>query len=159
MSAIGTSPTENVKAWSEEETKRAFDLHREGMTFVEVGAALGRTKGSIAGRLHRVYGITGDGRGKGHNRQSRPRKPKAFKAAVSDLPEPTPLLVSIDDLASKMCRQPYGDGPFRFCGHKVKEGSSYCPYHHQINWRPINKDWQSLGDVAARIVAKTRVAK
>lgn len=155
---LGHSPTENVKAWTDDETKRALELHRSGMTFFQVAEELGRTRNSIAGRLHRVYGVTGDGQGSGrHRRRSKPRKPRQFVPAVSRLPEPAPLLLSTDDLCSNTCRQPYGESSYRFCGHPVQEGSSYCPYHHEINWVPAKNSWQKLGDVAARIAARARV--
>lgn len=46
-----------------------------------------------------------------------------------------PLNKTLLDLERGECRQPYGDGPFTFCGHPAKEGSSYCVPHHHLNWQ------------------------
>lgn len=47
---------------------------------------------------------------------------------------------SLDELESRDCRFPFGDeAPYRFCGKRVKSGSSYCEYHHSITWKPAEK--------------------
>ncbi len=49
-----------------------------------------------------------------------------------------PRHLSLIDLEKGDCRYPYGDGPMTFCGHPIKEGSSYCVPHHHMCWvRPI----------------------
>ena len=45
-----------------------------------------------------------------------------------------PLNKSLLDLEKNDCRYAYGDGPFLFCGHPVKDGSSYCILHHHLCW-------------------------
>jgi GcrA cell cycle regulator len=52
-----------------------------------------------------------------------------------------PLNLTLDELERGHCRQPFGDGPFLFCGHPVREGSSYCRAHHSLNYTaPIRKN-------------------
>ena len=40
-----------------------------------------------------------------------------------------------------LCRESYGKAaPFTYCGHPVQPKSSYCTFHHAINytpWRPV----------------------
>lgn len=43
-----------------------------------------------------------------------------------------PLNLTLDELREDSCRWPYGDGPFTFCGHPKKGGSSYCVTHHAM---------------------------
>lgn len=44
-----------------------------------------------------------------------------------------PLNLRLLDLKPLQCRWPYGDGsdrdPYRFCGHPMFDGSSYCIHH------------------------------
>lgn len=47
-----------------------------------------------------------------------------------------PLNKTLIELKKGDCRQPYGDGPFTFCGHPARAGSSYCTPHHHLNWEP-----------------------
>ncbi len=46
--------------------------------------------------------------------------------------EIVPLNLDLDALNSQTCRYPYGDGPFHFCGHPVRAGSSWCAPHHAL---------------------------
>jgi hypothetical protein len=48
--------------------------------------------------------------------------------------EPQHLLVT--DLEEGQCRYPFGEGPFTFCGHAQKDGSSYCRPHAALTVNP-----------------------
>lgn len=43
-----------------------------------------------------------------------------------------PLYLTFDELQNNSCRYPYGDSNYRFCGHQVEEGSSYCIHHNRL---------------------------
>ena len=56
--------------------------------------------------------------------------------------EVEPLHLALIDLESDQCRQPYGTGPYTFCGHAKRPGSSYCWAHSAVNEvpaQPISK--------------------
>jgi hypothetical protein len=42
--------------------------------------------------------------------------------------------VRIMDLREHHCR--WVIGPMRYCGERKRAGSSFCPDHHKICWRP-----------------------
>jgi len=44
----------------------------------------------------------------------------------------TPRQIAFADLEPEHCRYPYGEGPYRFCGHVRRPGSSYCPAHAEL---------------------------
>lgn len=47
-----------------------------------------------------------------------------------------PLHVKLLDLEPGMCRYPFGESDFTFCGHKQTAGSSYCFEHHELCLKP-----------------------
>ena len=44
----------------------------------------------------------------------------------------TPRRIAFADLEPEHCRYPYGEGPYRFCGHVRRPGSAYCPAHADL---------------------------
>ena len=66
-----------------------------------------------------------------------PVKEESTPMKVESVDEVKPLHVDLLDLKPDMCRWPYGDGPYTFCGCKTKEGSSYCEFHHKMSRQPI----------------------
>ncbi len=55
-----------------------------------------------------------------------------------------PRHLSLVELEQGDCRYPYGDGPFTFCGHPVKDGTSWCVPHFHLTHeplRPINRPY------------------
>jgi GcrA cell cycle regulator len=47
-----------------------------------------------------------------------------------------PAEKTLRDLEPNDCRYPYGDRIITFCGQPKQEGSSYCPYHHELCYVP-----------------------
>jgi GcrA cell cycle regulator len=47
-----------------------------------------------------------------------------------------PRGLTLLELEKNECRYPSDDAPFTFCGHPVKDGSSYCTPHHFLCWVP-----------------------
>ena len=60
------------------------------------------------------------------------KKPDVIKvASLAEIPQPAPShAIDLIALNEDTCHFPYGNGPFSFCGHPVKVGSSYCLAHH-----------------------------
>jgi GcrA cell cycle regulator len=51
--------------------------------------------------------------------------------------EIVPRGLTLIELEKSDCRYPSDDAPFTFCGHPIKEGSSYCtPHHYLCSERP-----------------------
>jgi hypothetical protein len=49
-----------------------------------------------------------------------------------------PLNIPLVDLEKHHCREVIGEGVSGlFCGHDKIAGSSYCAFHHAINWTPV----------------------
>lgn len=48
-----------------------------------------------------------------------------------------PHNVALTDLTDHDCRYPYGEGEFLFCGHTKQDGSSYCPAHTALCFKPV----------------------
>jgi GcrA cell cycle regulator len=81
----------------------------------------------------------------------KPRKPrKQYAPSGFDRTAPPPLAtlplpmnepnpaaaMPFEALTSRMCRWPYGDGPFLFCGAEIAGHPSYCPCHADVAGRP-----------------------
>jgi GcrA cell cycle regulator len=62
-----------------------------------------------------------------------PVAPNPYRSAPLPTVAPTPLGLNIFELEAKHCRWPVGDGPFSFCGHERRAGSSYCWYHERLS--------------------------
>lgn len=56
----------------------------------------------------------------------------AFKLRVVPV---APLHLELAELEPHQCRYPDGHGPFTFCGHPVRPGSSYCGSHHALCYK------------------------
>lgn len=118
-----------------------------GKSYEEIAREFNITRGTVAGIIHRA-GV----------KVFRPKKPKPVREKVVrnfgtrmtttlELPavpfEPRvapvePLHVSLLDLEWHQCREPYGDGPFTFCGHTAIPGKPYCAHHAAINYLPAS---------------------
>ncbi len=75
-----------------------------------------------------------------------PRPPRQFhpKPVVHYVEPPVPIPelpfcnLSLGELRSDQCHYPSGDyAPFVFCGQLSQRGSSFCPYHHRLVYRPV----------------------
>lgn len=56
------------------------------------------------------------------------------------LEAPTALKLELTQLSEQTCKWPIGDPAtenFFFCGHGIKDGSPYCPYHSQLAYQPV----------------------
>ena len=95
-------------------------LFLAGDSYLEIAAALGLTKGQVAGKCKRMglvrAGSTKAGMPRGKLRVV-PREPVTFA-----------------ELAPISCRYPMGDSAagLKFCGDVRVEGSSYCKNHHSV---------------------------
>lgn len=83
-------------------------------------------------------------------RQSKPllkdAPKKKFKKLTQELPEfVEPERANprdIQTLEEGECKFPIGEpktADFYFCGARQKDGSSYCPHHHEIAYRPLKR--------------------
>lgn len=124
---------------------RVITAALSGKSYDAIANEFGLTRGKVAGIMHRA-GV----------KVFRPAKPKPVREKVVrnfgtrmtttlELPavpfEPraadvVPLNVSLLDLEWHQCREPYGDGPFTFCGHTAIPGKSFCTHHAAINYLP-----------------------
>lgn len=134
--------------------KRHYDL---GLSCSQIAAAMsmGLSRNAIIGRLHRT-GINGNPpqrepttradreamrlvrEARGDGRRSPTRRSRVRIVPQSQPVEETlrcapvePLHLTLADLEPGVCRYPYGDGPYTFCGHPVAIGS-YCGEHHAL---------------------------
>ncbi len=132
-----------MKTWTDEEVVELKRLLAENRSGGYIADALGKTRGSVIGKAHRLgYRLTG--RPRGHpapKRELRPTviKPKGHKDP-SLPPEPARphemVGCSLLDLTPRSCRWPIGDPKdrdFHFCGNTtVADGVPYCGYHTGI---------------------------
>ena len=148
--------------WTPEQTEQLRALHEKGLSCALMAAEIGCgfTRNAIIGRLHRL-GLSNAKSKKWKDRwANRPKSEKPrenrksiriirangnsdkmrfMEAPETDLAplrcvEVVPLNLALVDLAHDGCRYPYGDGPFRFCGHPQIDGSSYCGPHWSITY-------------------------
>jgi hypothetical protein len=105
----------------------------------------GCTRNAVIGRINRLklpkikHAMTG-----GNPRKVKPRRVngehKVRKAPTIQLPPPmpvAPLNIPFIDLERNHCREIVGSGGIGMslsCGHTVITDSSYCRWHHSINY-------------------------
>jgi|GEM_PF-6332883 len=69
------------------------------------------------------------------------RERKRAQAITAEPPPPSGKVKDFDEIGFGMCRWVFGDitdlQSIRYCGDAVKEGSSYCGYHHRICYNPV----------------------
>jgi GcrA cell cycle regulator len=69
--------------------------------------------------------------------------------------EIVPRNLALEALEPNDCRFPYDDGPFTFCGHPQREGSSYCTAHYSLT-RVCTRPVLSREEILAKRNAYTR---
>jgi hypothetical protein len=110
-----------TKPWTDDEVEAMVRALREGATYSEVSAMLGRSRGAIAGCIRRYT-----------------RSREALPVLLPDSPAPEPAGVSLLGLKPGMCKWPVAEVPsltggFAFCAAKVPHpGAVYCMRHQRI---------------------------
>jgi hypothetical protein len=119
--------------WDDEKLAAAVRLKGEGLSASEIAGELGTTKGSVQGKLRR----TGHARGAVINTRPKYKAPppdRRQEAAVAAAKRKYRCL-DIMALQSHHCRWIVADRPTLYCGHRKRDGSSYCPHHTGLAWR------------------------
>lgn len=129
--------------WTDERVVKLKELWLKGSSASEIGTEMGISRCAVLGKVNRI-GLSGRQPVRPLRdpaRKARRDKPKlriirsierealkirAAEVEARHLPEPEPGL----------CKYPYGDGPFTFCGHPIQDKSSYCGPHHALCWMP-----------------------
>lgn len=125
-----------MSVWTDDRVELLEKLWGEGVICRKIAEQLGDgfTRNSILGKARRLglpAHIVLPGNYYPHVRQSAPRKKQEDIAPEGFLGVPLLDLAWVDGAPAE-CRYPQGEGPFTFCGQKVRRHSSYCPAHHQI---------------------------
>jgi hypothetical protein len=69
-------------------------------------------------------------------RRRRARTPICAPVEIIPANAPEHLGLTLLQTDNTTCKYPRGDEWFTFCGHSVQPDSSYCPFHHQLCYRP-----------------------
>lgn len=143
--------------WSAEDVATLRKLWGGKISASGIAALLGRNKNAVIGKAHRLKlpprRASPAPRGTIRRQIARaitkaarkaslpkpPTKPTEVRKVETPLPEPVSLRVSMMDLTDSQCRF-IAEEPREatFCGHQVKDGSSYCPHHHARVWVKAN---------------------
>jgi hypothetical protein len=132
--------------WPVEQDDKAKEMWGLGYSASLIGAALGKTRNSVIGRLWRL-GAPKREQSKLHYRQRRhtlkpyrgySRPQKLTRLMFEDIPAPSSEHnVAFIDAKTNQCREIVGrgdDGLVMFCG-APSIGCSFCAYHYNINYR------------------------
>jgi GcrA cell cycle regulator len=143
---------DNRVTWTDERVATLRALHAEGVSFGEIGKALGVGRNAAIGKAHRI-GLTKSHRRPGakprqHNGYTivRPKRAKR-RGNLFDIVEilspdthelPTEHVVNpltLLELAFDSCRWPVdGEGlATLFCGDTAADGCSYCARHYRMS--------------------------
>src|SRR4249919_3564696 len=101
------------------------------------------TRNAVIGKANRLHLPT----------KKQPAKRKIYERRFVAAPPPPPRIIeppailelpfrnlTVYELKNGECHYPEGDGTLvRFCGQLVQDGSSYCPHHHHVVYRPVPK--------------------
>lgn len=117
-----------------------YELNQAGRSYEILALQNDMTRAAIAGKIFRwkkKNNIDSDFRSRKNQtygeRVSNPVKKAQVKTTVVS------LNIDLDDLKNSQCHYPYGEGPYTFCGHSVKEKSPYCMDHHAICFRTVKE--------------------
>ena len=145
-------------SWSEESISQLKALIAEKHTAGRIAAILSAllkariTRNAVIGKCHRDgIALAQTRQGRPRNRDGTPpaRRPRVLRVQFGrclspSIPEPAampvePLKIPLIDLEQHHCREVVSsDGAMGlFCGHPKQAGSSFCRFHHAINWMPI----------------------
>lgn len=142
--------------WSQEHSDTAKSMYLGGKSYGDIGLAVGKTRGQVAGRLNRMNVL-------------KTRKAKAAPVELSTAALPNRLIkvavnppkakrirlrviesktaVTFAELENHMCRWPLGDpkqSDFRFCGcNRLSDRTPYCSEHSTLAGRRYEKEAQT----------------
>lgn len=108
--------------WSEDKIKKLKKMWLAGKATAEIAKALGMSKNSIIGKVHRL---------------ELPARPSPIKVETKPVKKVAPKkvgMVRLIDLKINTCRWPIGDPKdedFHFCGEQTVTGKPYCLAHCQ----------------------------
>ena len=108
--------------WTEDKIKKLKKMWQAGKPTAEIAKALGMSKNSIIGKVHRL------------NLKVRPSPIKAETTKPQATPKKVVEKIGLMDLKLTTCRWPIGDPTdedFCFCGKQTVTGKPYCEKHCQ----------------------------
>lgn len=151
--------------WTEDADAIVTKMRAEGCSASIIGAAIGVTRNSVIGRVHRLKLPMQKYTLKSLRMPPKPRRPRPERTAPFQPPskvalppasiEVTPSEITLLNIPfletdSLHCRWIEGTASEHatVCGHIISKGS-YCAYHAKIVYEPARKTWGN----AARVVA------
>lgn len=146
-------------AWTTEMIEHLSQMWQEGKTTNEIAKALGVSKNSIVGKVHRLNLEARPSPIKKKDEENmleaenitpaqkepEPKEPKITitPKKVSDAKVYHNTCIKLSELDNHTCRWPIGDPKdenFCFCGKKVRTGQTYCDEHAEIAYvKPLKK--------------------
>jgi GcrA cell cycle regulator len=139
--------------WTQEDSDAAATLWRQGLSAMQIGIRLRKTRNAVIGKIHRLGFTSENARETRRVRKARPgsegvkargleRKLKAKRKAApvfnaEPLPAEAPMpkgTMQLADLEAHHCRYIYGDvqTAYGYCGCEVVAGLPYCEEHARI---------------------------
>lgn len=148
----------NALFWPPEREVELRKLWDQKLSCRTIAGYLGVSRNAVIGKAHRM-GLEPREKVIAKPREARPRKrglhTRHRRDVLGKLFAPDPVHIrevnvesrklTFDQLEASSCRYPDGGGddPITFCGHEQRAGSSYCPAHHFLCWKPpqsINRE-------------------
>ena len=114
-----------------------YKLNSDGQSYESIALQKDMSRSAVAGKISRwkkKNNINTNYSSRKNRTYSGPYNP-VKKAEVKTTV--VPLNIDLEDLKNRQCRYPYGEGPYTFCGHPVKENPPYCTEHHTICIRVV----------------------
>ncbi len=112
--------------WDSKLVERLKELYLErDMSTVSIAKALGVTKNSIIGKIHRLR--------LNELKEVKGLEDKPISNVIIKTPEKKAVVAKgqhkLSDIEFNMCVWPYGEDEFTFCGQETVVGKSYCKEH------------------------------
>ena len=136
--ARGLPRTSRNKGWPYEQIERLKALWNDGrLSASQMAQRLGISRGAVLGKAHRLglcakKPVKDTARAKAAPLRRMKIPPPPPPRQDEPLTEPPFVGVALMELPRNGCRYPQGNGPFKFCGQPVQEGSSYCEFHRRL---------------------------
>jgi len=155
--------------WTDEAVAKLTQMWADNMSSGQCAAALGLTRNSICGKVHRL-GLMAHECDKPSHRKGRPKAnrrtaftpQKSFVPIIhKQVPEPdSALRVTFAELEVHHCRFPIGDIPnMVFCGAERSDMLPYCAFHASIAYAKHVRIDPAIKFAIARRMAKMRSAR
>ena len=153
--------------WTDEQAASLMNMLANGLSYAQIAAELNAkfntnfSRNAACGKGFRL-GLNAPQKAKVARKPRKRREPREISNHTPRVTKPRieeiqlrcaaiePRHLTLCQLEPNDCRYPFGEGPFTFCGHPVKGGSSYCQSHFHLSLKQPYEISDAVSQARAR---------